>query len=326
MYYIARKIGFYLIALWIAVTLNFIIPRMMPGDPATALFAQFQGRMTLQQYAALKSALGFTNDNLFGQYKTYLWNLLHFNLGVSFSHYPVPVRTVIADDLPWTLVLISLAVVISFFIGTLSGIIAAWTRGSAFDSVMPPVLLFFQSFPPFYIGLMLIFFVALGLGWFPLGHAYSFDTHISFSLGFIGSVLYHAVLPVFVLVLVTLGGWALGMRNNMVASLGEEYITMAEAKGLKDRRVMMNYAARNAILPQVTSFALALGYVVSGQILIETVFSYPGVGYDLYQAATQQDYPLLQGLLVFIVAAVLIANLIADLVYVKLDPRVAAER
>jgi peptide/nickel transport system permease protein len=247
-------------------------------------------------------------------------------MGISFSHYPVPVATVIGDDLPWTLVLIGLAVAISFVFGTLAGIYAAWRRGSRFDSIMPPVLLFAQSFPAFYIGLMLIFFVALKLGWFPLGHAYSLNTHISLSLGFIGSVLYHAVLPVFVLVLVTLGGWALGMRNNMVATLGEEYITMAEAKGVDDRRIMLTYAARNAILPQVTSFALALGYVVSGQILIETVFSYPGVGYDLFQAATQQDYPLLQGLLIFIVLAVLIANLIADLIYVKLDPRVAAER
>jgi peptide/nickel transport system permease protein len=134
------------------------------------------------------------------------------------------------------------------------------------------------------------------------------------------------VLPVFVLVLTTLGGWALGMRNNMVASLGEEYITMAEAKGLKERRVMLNYAARNAILPQVTSFALALGFVVSGQILIEEVFSYPGVGYDLVQAAQEQDYPLLQGLLLFIVVAILVANFVADLIYVKLDPRVAMER
>jgi peptide/nickel transport system permease protein len=326
MYYITRKLGFYLVTLWIAVSLNFIVPRLMPGDPATALFAQFQGKMTVQQYQALKATLGFSNDNLFGQYKTYLWNLLHGNLGVSFSHYPVPVSTVISNDLPWTLLLVGIAVFISFIVGTLSGIFAAWRRGSTFDNVMPPVLLFCQSFPSFYIGLALIFFVALKLGWFPLGHAYSLNTHISLTPGFIGSVLYHAVLPVFVLVLITLGGWALGMRNNMVASLGEEYITMAEAKGLSGRRVMLNYAARNAILPQVTSFALALGYIVSGQILIETVFSYPGVGYDLFQAATEQDYPLLQGLLAFIVFAVLIANLVADLIYVKLDPRVAVER
>jgi peptide/nickel transport system permease protein len=326
MQYIVRKIGFYIVTLWIAVTLNFIIPRLMPGDPASAMFANFQGRMNPQEYAALKAALGFTNDNVFKQYLTYLWNLLHFNLGTSFTHFPVPVRTVIFQDLPWTLLLVGLAVSISFLIGTLSGIYAAWRRGSRFDNSMPPFLLFFQAFPPFYIGLALIFFVALKFGWFPLGHAYDFNATRGFNPGFIGSVLYHAVMPVFVLVLTTLGGWALGMRNNMVASLGEEYITMAEAKGLSQRRVMLNYAARNAILPQVTSFALALGFIVGGQILIETVFSYPGVGYDMYQAANQQDYPLLQGLLLFIVLAVLIVNFLTDLLYVKLDPRVAAER
>jgi peptide/nickel transport system permease protein len=326
MSYILRKIGFYLVTLWIAVTLNFVVPRLMPGDPATALFASFQGKMTAQQFLALKATLGFTNDNIFRQYLTYLWNIVHLNFGVSFSHYPVPVRTVITDDLPWTLVLVGSAVVISFIIGTLAGIFAAWRRGSRFDNTMPPFLLFFQAFPAFYIGLALIFFVALKLGWFPLGHAYSFNTHISLTPGFIGSVAYHAAMPVFVLVITTLGGWALGMRNNMVASLGEEYITMAEAKGLKDQRVMLNYAARNAILPQVTSFALALGFAVGGVIIIEEVFSYPGVGYDLVQAATEQDYPLLQGLLLFIVVAILIANFVADLVYVKLDPRVAMER
>lgn len=326
MQYIVRKLGFYLITLWIAITLNFAIPRMMPGDPAAAIFANFQGRMTPREYFALKAALGFTNDNIFKQYLTYIWNLLHLNLGTSFTHFPVPVTTVIFEDLPWTLLLIGIAVIISFTIGTLSGIVAAWTRGSRFDNIMPPLLLFWQAFPPFYVGLALIFFLALKAGWFPLGHAYNFNSHITLSLGFIGSVLYHAVLPCTVLVLTTLGGWALGMRNNMVASLGEEYITMAEAEGLRERRVMLRYAARNAILPQVTSFAMSLGFIVGGQVLIETVFSYPGVGYDLVQAATQQDYPLLTGLLLIIVVGVLLANFIADLVYVKLDPRVAAER
>jgi peptide/nickel transport system permease protein len=326
MSYALRKLGYYLVTFWIAVTLNFIIPRLMPGDPATAMFASMQGRMTVQQFQAMKAALGFTNDNLWGQYRTYLWNLLHLNLGVSFSHYPVPVWTMIMDDLPWTLLLVGLAITVSFIVGTLGGIVAAWRRGSAFDNTLPPILLFIQAFPPFYIGLALIFFVSLKLGWFPLDHAYSDALQPNLTLAFIGSILYHAVLPSFVLVVTTLGGWALGMRNNMVASLGEDYITMAESKGLSPRRVMLNYAARNAILPQVTSFAMALGFIVGGQVLIETVFSYPGVGYELAQAATQQDYPLLQGLLLFIVVAVLLANFVADLIYVKLDPRVGTER
>lgn len=325
MQYIIRKIGLYLVTLWVAITINFAIPRLMPGDPATTMFGQAQGRMSPDQLRALKAALGFTNDNIFKQYLTYLWNLAHGNLGLSFSHFPVPVSTVIKQDLPWSLVLIGVAVAISFAVGTLMGIVAAWRRGSLFDSILPPVSLFVQSFPAFFLGLVLIYVLALKLGWFPLGHAYDLSLSVGLTPRFIGSVIWHALLPAFLLVVVSIGGWALGMRNNMIATLGEDYITMAQTKGLKERRVMLTYAARNAILPQVTSFALSLAFVVSGQVLIEEVFSYPGVGYDMVNAAGNQDYPLLQGLLLIVVVAVLVANLAADLVYVRLDPRVRQE-
>jgi peptide/nickel transport system permease protein len=289
------------------------------------MFAQAQGKLSPDQLKAMRAAFGFNNDNLPHQYVTYLWNLIHGNLGLSFSHYPVAVSTVIGQDFPWTLLLIGIAVVISFIIGTTLGIIAAWRRGSTFDSVLPPILLFLVSFPGFWLGLALIYFFSLKLGWFPLGHAYDPSLTPKLSLRFIGSVAYHVILPAFVLVIITIGSWAVGMRNNMVSTLGEDYITMAETKGLSDRRIMFMYAARNAILPQVTSFALSLAFVVGGQVLIETVFSYPGVGYDMVNAANQQDYPLLQGLLVIIIVAVLIANLITDLIYVRLDPRARQE-
>ncbi|HCG00102.1 MAG TPA: peptide ABC transporter permease [Chloroflexi bacterium] len=321
MRFILRRIGFYIAALWIAVTLNFLIPRLMPGDPASTMFAQAQGKMSADQLKALKASLGYSSDNIFRQYLTYLWNMAHGNLGLSFSHFPVPVKTVIGQDLPWTLLLVGIAVLISSLLGTLLGIIAAWKRGSTFDNVLPPVLLFLLSFPGFWLGLALIYVLALQLGWFPLGHAYNLNLTPGWNLKFIGSLIGHAVLPAFVLVVTTLGGWALGMRNNMVSVLGEDYITLAETKGLSPRRVMLMYAARNAILPQVTYFALALAGVVSGQVFIETVFSYPGVGYDLVNAAQNEDYPLLQGLLLFVVFAVLLANFIADVIYVRLDPR-----
>jgi peptide/nickel transport system permease protein len=231
------------------------------------------------------------------------------------------VKTVIAQDLPWTLLLVGIAVLISSILGTFLGVVAAWKRGSTFDNLLPPVLLFLLSFPGFWLGLALIYLLALQLGWFPLGHAYNLNINPGLNLSFIGSVAGHAILPALVLVATTLGGWALGMRNNMVSVLGEDYITMAETKGLSARRVMLMYAARNAILPQVTYFALALAGVVSGQVFIETVFSYPGVGYDLVSAAQNEDYPLLQGLLLFVVFAVLLANFVADVIYVRLDPR-----
>jgi peptide/nickel transport system permease protein len=325
MKYILRRFGFYVIAFWVAVTLNFALPRLMPGDPASVLFASFQGRMTPEQYLAMKKAFGFTNQNIIQQYFTYLWNLAHGQLGLSFAHYPVPVADVIRADIGWTLLLVGVAVVISFTVGTVLGTVVAWRRGSLLDSLLPPVLLFAWSFPPFFLGLLALYFLGLRTHWFPLGHAYAIDQTISFSPPFIGSVAYHSVLPALVLVITTIGGWVLGMRNNMVATLSEDYITMAEVKGLSTFRVMIMYAARNAILPQVTSLAITLGFVVSGQVLIESIFSYPGVGYDLVTAATQEDYPLLQGLLLFIVLAVLVANFCVDILYSRLDPRARAE-
>jgi peptide/nickel transport system permease protein len=327
MRFVLRRLVFYLAALWVAITLNFAVPRMMPGDPATVLFAQSQGQLRPDQLVAMKRAFGLTGGNIFQQYTTYLDSLAHGNLARSFSHFPTPVTTVIRQDLPWTLLLVGLSVILSFLIGTLLGIVAAWRRNSWLDTVLPPVLLFAWSFPPFFLGLCSVFFLALKLHWFPLGGAY--DTArfegLTFSFELVKSILYHALLPALILVLTTVGSWMLGMRNNMVATLAEDYITMAEAKGLRPLRVMLTYAARNAILPQITAFAIALGFVVSGQVLIEVVFNYPGVGFDLVQAAKSDDYPLLQGLLMFIVVAILVANFCVDLLYAWLDPRVRQE-
>lgn len=325
MTFILRRLGFYIVALWIAITLNFALPRLMPGNPADTLFASYAGRMTPQQLVALRRALGFTNQNIVQQYFTYLGNLLHGQMGLSYSHYPVPVTDVIRNDLGWTLLLVGVAVAISFTFGTLLGTLVAWKRGGFLDSVLPPVLLFCWSFPPFFLGLLLLYFLGLKAGWFPISHAYAIDLHIEMTPTFVGSVAYHTILPALVLVVTTIGGWCLGMRNNMVATLSEDYIAMAEAKGLSGWRVMIMYAARNAILPQITALAITIGFVVSGQVLIESIFSYPGVGFDLVTAATNQDYPLLQGLLLFIVVAVLLANFLVDVLYSRLDPRARVE-
>src|SRR5579884_2600790 len=322
MRFLVRRLAFYMIALWIAVTLNFLVPRLLPGDPATALFGRMQGRATVAQLKAMKAAFGIEQGNLFQQYVTYITHLLRGSLGVSFSHFPTPVTTVIAQDLPWTLLLVGCAVVISFTLGTLLGIIAAWRRGGIFDTLVPPFLLFLWSFPPFWVGLLLLYVLGLNLGWFPMAHSYDLNLPLTLTWPLVLSVIDHAILPALVLVITTIGSWVLGMRNNMVATLSEDYITMAEAKGLSPRRVMLWYAARNAILPQLTSFAIALGLVVSGQVLIELVFSYPGVGFELVQAAFNEDYPLLQGLLLVIVLAVLVANFLMDMLYAWLDPRV----
>lgn len=322
MKYILRRLLFYLLTLWIAVTVNFAIPRLMPGNPADIIFAKFRGQMTPSTLKALKAALGFTDQNLIGQYFTYLYNLLHGNFGLSYLEFPVPVLTVIRQDLPWTLLLFGISTIMAFFLGTGLGIISAWRRGSIFDSSLPPIMLFLSSFPYFWTALLLLYIFGVTLGWFPTAHAYSV---LNLSWPVIGTIIYHSILPATTIVISSMGGWLLGMRNVMVSTLAEDYIAMAQAKGLSDRRVMLKYAARNAILPSITGFAMSLGFVVGGQVLVETVFSYPGVGFDLVQAASADDFPLLQGLLLFIVLAVLVANFIADIVYVRLDPRVRAQ-
>ncbi len=322
MKFVLRRLVFYLLTLWIAVTLNFAIPRLMPGNPADIVFAKFQGVTSPSTLKGLRAALGFTNQNLIGQYFTYLTNVAHGNFGLSYLDFPVPVLTVIRQDLPWTLFLFGMSTVIAFTLGTGLGILSAWRRGSILDSLLPPIMLFLSSFPYFWTALLLLYVFGIVLGWFPTAHAYSV---LNLSWPVVGTVLYHSVLPALTIVISSMGGWLLGMRNAMVSTLAEDYVVMAQAKGLSDKRVMVMYAARNAILPSITGFAMSLGFVVGGQVLVETVFSYPGVGFDLVNAATSDDFPLLQGLLLFVVLAVLLANFLADIAYVWLDPRVRTE-
>lgn len=321
MRYLAKKTVFYIVALWAAITLNFALPRMMPGNPVEIMVAKFRGRISPTAIYAFRKAFGLqSHRSLPSQYVSYLGQLAHGNLGVSISMYPAKVTTVIAQAFPWTLFLIGLATIISFVVGTLIGIYAAWHRSGRMDAITTPFFIFTTSFPYFWFALLMIYLLAFKVGIFPLAHAYSGGApHLSPS-GIV-NILYHAVLPAFTIVVASIGGWLLPMRNNMVVTAGEEYVRMGWAKGLADRRVMLQYAARNAILPNVTGFALSLGFVVSGALLTEIVFSYPGLGYTLFQAVTSDDYPLMQGVLLMIAVAVLTANFLSDLVYMKLDPR-----
>lgn len=214
------------------------------------------------------------------------------------------------------------AVIIAAVVGNLLGILAAWRRGGVLDSVLPPVFIFIGSFPYFWLAMGLLYLFGVTLGWFPLRHAFAVGATPEFSFAFIGDVAYHLFLPAASIVLVSIGGWMLGMRNTMIATTAEDYITMAEAKGLRPNRIMLGYAARNAMLPSVTSFGMSLGFVVGGALLTEVVFAYPGVGYQLLSAVQNLDYPLMQGLFLTITTAVLIANFLVDIVYVRLDPRV----
>jgi peptide/nickel transport system permease protein len=322
MRFILRRLGFYLLAFWAALTINFFLPRLMPGDPAATIFASARGQLRPEQMQTIREALGISDAPLIQQYFIYLGHALTGDFGISFSAFPAPVTTVISTGLVWTMLLGITALIISFVLGNLIGIFGSWRRGGLVDNTLPPLLVFLGAFPPFFLALMALFFLGFQLGWFPLRHAYSDQIAPGWNLAFVGSIVRHMMLPALTIVLVTIGGWVLGMRNTMIGVLSEEYITMAEAKGLPQRQVMFRYAARNALLPSVTAFGMALGFVLSGQVLIETIFSYPGLGYLLVRSVANLDYPLMQGLFLMITFAVLAANFFVDIVYTRLDPRV----
>lgn len=322
MRFILRRLGFYLIAFWVSITLNFLLPRFMPGDPVSRMFARNQDRMQPEQIEALRKLLGVDDRPLWEQYFGYLHNMLTGQMGVSMSRFPAPVTEVIGSQVGWTLLLGGTALVIAAVVGNLLGILAAWRRGGAVDSALPPLLIFIGSFPYFWLAMGALYLFGVTLGWFPIRHAFSDTIEPGFSWEFVSDVGMHLVLPALTIVLVSIGGWMLGMRNTMIATNAEDYITMAEAKGLRPGRIMFRYAARNAMLPSVTAFGMSLGFVVGGALLTEVVFAYPGVGYQLLAAVQGLDYPLMQGLFLTITAAVLLANFLVDILYVRLDPRV----
>lgn len=320
MIFLARRIGFYLVTAVAAITINFAIPRLMPGNPAQIMIANFHGRVSPSAIKSLSLLFGLGRTSEWSQYVSYWDHLLHGNLGISFMFYPSSVSSVIAGSLPWTLWLVGTSTVISFVLGTLLGVVVAWRRGSWLDSMLP-VTTFFSAIPYFWFGLVAVFVFGALLHWFPLSGGYSTTVTQGWNGPFVVSAMDHSILPAATIVVASIAGWVIGMRNMMVTTLDDDYVVMAEAKGLSQRRVMLAYAARNAILPSIANFALSLGFVVSGAILTEIVFSYPGIGYVLWQAVENEDYPLMQGIFLIITLAVLAANLLADVGYVLLDPR-----
>ncbi|HVK69076.1 MAG TPA: ABC transporter permease [Polyangium sp.] len=321
MRYLLRQLGLYILAAWASLTLNFIVPRLAPGDPASAMFARYKGQLQPEALAALREAFGFTGGPLHEQYAAYLVHLVRGDLGISVAYFPAKVTDVLGMGLGWTALLTGSSVVVAFALGSLLGVIAAWRRGGAFDATLPPLLVFLGAFPYFWLAMMLLYGFGFTLDVLPLRHAYADTLAPSMSFSFVASVVEHLLLPATSIVLASVGGWMLSMRSSMIGVLAEDYVTMAHAKGLSPLRIMFHYAARNALLPNVTGFGMALGFVLGGSLLTEIVFSYPGQGYLLVQAVRNQDYPLMQGIFLTITMAVLAANFLVDVLYVWLDPR-----
>ena len=319
--YITRRLGFYLIAAFAALTLNFIIPRLMPGDPASIIFARFKGKMNPEAINAMRQSFGLTNDPILIQYWSYLKGIFKGDLGTSIAYFPEPVSSVIGNGLLWTIFLAGLSLIIAFSIGTTLGVFIAWNRTGKLDTFLPPTLAFFGALPYFWLAMVFLYIFGFSLNWFPLGRAFGNQVIPGLNFTYLLSVLYHAILPAFTLIFVSIGGWMLSMRNTMISTLGSDYITFANAKGIPSRLIMLRYAARNAILPNLTGFGMALGFVLSGALLTEMIFSYPGQGFLLLQAVQSQDFPLMQGIFMTITFAVLGANWLVDIAILFFDPR-----
>lgn len=326
MRFVVRRALFFVVTVWAAVSFNFFVPRLMPGSPVQALMAEHP-HLSPQAIKALTILLGSASGHgsMFTQYLEYWQHVVTFNFGISITtSFGTPVRTMVLDALPWTLGLLGVTTVIAFIAGTLIGLVSAWKRGSWLDSALPPIFVITSSFPYFFLALLAIYLFSTQLGILPNEGAYSLGAVPSFSAGYIGDVLDHALLPALTILVTSIGGWILTMRNNVITVLAEDYVRMARAKGLKPWDVMWRYAGKNAILPNLTGFAMSLGFVVSGAILVEYVFNYPGVGYMLLNAVGAHDFPLMQALFLLITVAVLLCVLGADVMTALIDPRTRA--
>ena len=321
--FIIRRLVFYLVAAWVALTANFFIPRAMPGNAVEDIMSKFPS-LQPSAYKALEAMLGVGHPgSIWHQYWSYLDDVFHFNFGTDVVEYPARVSTLLFEMIPWTLTLVGSATIIAFVLGTGLGIISGWRHGGWLDRVLPG-LMFFQAIPYFFLALILVEVLAITVHIFPLGQGYAGGLIPGWHWAFIGSAIYHSLLPAFTIVVTSVAGWMLQMRNVMITTIGEDYVLAGQAKGLPNRRVVFTYAARNALLPQLQGFGLALGFVVSGAIVMEIVFSYPGIGLLLLNAVTSNDYPLMQAIFLVITFTVLLANLIVDLIIVFVDPRARA--
>ncbi len=322
---IARRILVYLLAAWVAITVSFLLPRVVPGNPVAGAVARASqsGNCNEQCVIAIEEQLGYNvHTSIWDQYVQYLGNLAHGDLGHSWSE-NAPVASLIVQYLPWTVVMLGVGTTFAFLGGSVVGTLVAWRRGSWTDWLIP-FATFFQALPYFFLAIVLVlFFGQTGtmFKWFPSLFGYDiYTTDAGWNLPYIQSVLAHALLPTATIVLSSMAGFILSIRNQVITIMDEDFVLVAQAKGLPGRTVVW-YAVRNALLPVVANFTIALSLIVGGQILVEIVFNYPGIGFHLFDALAKLDYPLVQGIFVVLTLVVLVVNLFADVVYVAIDPR-----
>lgn len=326
--YLIRRLGSYLVTTVLAVTINFVIPRFMPGDPGQAVLRRIQFNTgqapSVEAIEAVHRMYGDPTQNILAQYLKYWQGVVRFDFGVSTTSYPTQVADLIWQALPWTVFLVGFSTVCAWLIGTALGAMMGWKPGGKLDAWLSPIAAFFQAFPVFWVGLVLLWLFAVKWQIFPVSGGY--DPNVPFSLGnvwFVLSVFFYGTLPMLALIFVGFNGWLFSMRNVMVATVTEDYVQLARAKGLSNKRVLFGYAARNALLPNVTGLAMAIGGIIGGTVLLEAVFTYPGMGYLLQNSINNHDFPVMQTVLLMLTFTAIVANFLADSVYVLLDPRAA---
>jgi len=329
--FILRRLGVFVLVVWLASTVNFIMPRLAPVNPIRQrlLQAVSQGgaaKSDMEAVVAYYEAKFGLDQPLWKQYLNYMWDMARLDFGVSIANFPARASDIILSGLPWTLVFLTVAVLISFAVGTVLGAMMAWPQAPRFLQYFVAPLLALSAIPYYLLGLVLVFLFAFTWRIFPLGGGYDLSQLPGLNLSFIGSAVWHSILPALSIILSSIGFWALGMRGMMVTTLGEDYIALAEAKGLQGGEVFFRYALRNALLPQTTSLALSMGTVAAGSIIVEVVFGYPGVGTVLYQAIQTFDYFVIYGVVMMIILSIGAVTFLIDVLYPLLDPRISYEQ
>ncbi|WP_231928253.1 ABC transporter permease [Devriesea agamarum] len=329
--FLFQRLVTYIIVAISAVILNFVLPRFMPGDPATQMIRDIVAKTGAPpsgyQLQLIKARYGDPDRSILLQFWDYIWQLLHFDLGRSVQYYPLTVTELIGKAIPWTFYLAIASTILGWIIGTYLGARLGWRPGRRLDAIVTPASMFFSSIPAFWLGLLIVWFFAYDNGWFPNQGSYDNSIPINlFDPAFLGSVLYHSVLPFATLIIVGFAGWMFSMRNMMITTVNEDYVQLARAKGLTQSRIRNRYAARNALLPNFTGLAQRIGGSLTAVVLAETVFFYPGIGSLLQGAQGARDYPVMQGIMLIFIFMTLFFNFIADSVYVVLDPRTRESR
>jgi peptide/nickel transport system permease protein len=318
-----------LLTIWAVTTFTFILIRQMPGNPVETMIDDLMTRQALtyeEAYRAAATLFNFDpNRPLHLQYLDFLGGLLRGDLGDSITRGGVSVTSIILRYLPWTLFCVGLALIVSFTLGILIGLAMGYWRGSWFDNLMTGFASVISGLPDYIIALLIIVIFGVQLQWFKIGAVRGgVDPNITpgLTLEYIGSIIQYALLPILIYVLATIGSWILAMKSSTISTLGEDYISVAQARGLSERRILTGYVGRNAMLPLVTRLAISVGLVFSGAVIIEEMFQYPGLGRNLFTAISGRDYTTMQGIFLVITIAVVLSNILADLAIGWLDPRV----